>query len=162
MTGQQSVDVTSIGAGPPTQTRTEIGFEVSRIVPMAPDSAWQRLIDWRSHGNWIPMTRVEVSDADPTCFTAWSGVGRFSLEDQMQLVDMGVDDDTRWARIAKIGPVLFGETEFSVSSGIVPDSALVRWREVVNVPYLPQWLSPVAAWIGRRLFFISLGRMARS
>jgi hypothetical protein len=67
-----------------------------------------------------------------------------------------------FARIAKLGPVLVGEAEFSVSVGLGSGSAVVQWREVVEVPDLPRFLAPVAAWIGQRLFTAALGRMARA
>ncbi len=141
---------------------TTVAFELSRIVPMTPELAWQRLTDWRSHGEWIPLTRVDVDPDDPDRFTAWSGIGRIALEDRMHLIDRTVDDSGRRARIAKLGPVLVGEAEFSVSAGIAPDSAVVQWREVVSVPFLPRMLAPVAAWIGKCLFTMALGRMART
>jgi hypothetical protein len=142
---------------------TSVVFELSRIVSMTPDAAWQRLTDWRSHGEWIPLTHVEVDAADPDSFTAWSGIGkRLALEDRMKLVEQSVDGGIRRAHIAKLGPVLVGEAEFSVSPGITPDSAVVQWRESVSVPHLPKVLAPVAAWIGKFLFTMSLGRMAKT
>ena len=141
---------------------TTVTFELSRIVPMTTELAWQRLTDWGSHGDWIPLTRVDVDPVDPDHFTAWSGIRRLALEDRMHLIDLSIDDCGRRARIAKLGPVLVGEAEFSISAGIATDSAVVQWREVVSVPYLPQMLAPLAAWIGKCLFTIALGRMART
>lgn len=141
---------------------TTVTFELSRIVPMTSELAWQRLTDWRSHGDWIPLTRVDVDPVDPDCFTAWTGIGRLALEDRMRLIDQTIDDCGRRARIVKLGPVLVGETEFSISAGIATDSAVVQWREVVDVPYLPAMLAPVAAWLGKCLFSFALSRMART
>ena len=138
-----------------------VAFELSRIVPMAPEQAWRRLTDWQSHGEWIPLTRVEIDAADPDHFTAWSGIGRLALEDRMQLIEQTDHDLGRRARIAKLGPLLIGEAEFSVSEGISSGTAVVQWREAVAVPYLPRVLAPAAAWIGRRLFSMALGRMGR-
>lgn len=141
---------------------TTVVFELSRIVPMTPELAWQRLTDWQSHGEWIPLTRVEVDPTDPDRFTAWSGIGQLALEDRMQLTHRTVDPHARRARIAKLGPVLVGEAEFSVSAGITAGSAVVQWREVVAVPYLPRLLGPIAATMGKYLFTMALGRMART
>ena len=96
---------------------TTVTFELSRIVGMTPELAWQRLTDWHSHGEWIPLTRIEVDPTNPDRFTAWSGIGRIALEDRMHLTDRTVDTCGRRARIAKLGPVLVGEAEFSVSAG---------------------------------------------
>ena len=96
---------------------TTVTFELSRIVGMTPELAWQRLTDWRNHGEWIPLTRIEVDPTNPDRFTAWSGIGRIALEDRMHLTDRTVDTCGCRARIAKLGPVLVGEAEFSVSAG---------------------------------------------
>ena len=80
----------------------------------------------------------------------------------MRLIERTFDENGGRARIAKLGPVLVGEATFSVMAGIAPGSAVVQWREVVEVPHLPRLLAPVAAWIGKCLFGMSLGRMART
>jgi hypothetical protein len=38
---------------------------------------------------------------------------------------------------------------------------VVAWREDVNVPFLPSFLAPVAAFIGKSLFGASIKRMAK-
>jgi hypothetical protein len=140
---------------------TRVAFQLSKTIPMSPDRAWSRLSDWSTHGEWIPMTRMEIDPADPNRFTAWSGLGKLALEDRMQVVATSTDSDTKTCRVAKLGPVLVGEAEFAVSPAPSPDHCVIQWREDVNVPFLPSFLAPVAAWLGKSLFGASINRMAK-
>jgi hypothetical protein len=139
-----------------------VDFELTRIVKVNPARAWQCLNDWRNHGDWIPFTRVEVDAADADRFTAWSGIGRLALEDRMHVVERRADAGGFRARVDKLGPVLFGDAEFSVRSGLTPNSAVVHWRETVRVAHLPPVLAPIAAFVGKRIFSFALGRMGRA
>lgn len=159
--------VTSAETDPPTdravhQLRgTRVRFDVAVVVPVGPERAWQRLTDWRTHGDWIPMTRVEVDPADPNRFTAWSGPGKLALEDRMCAEPAEFDGSSGRCRVAKLGPVLVGEAEFSVGPGLAPGTATVQWREDVTVPRLPTLFAPAVAWVSARLFALSLRRMAK-
>jgi Polyketide cyclase / dehydrase and lipid transport len=139
-----------------------VDFELTRIVKVTPQRAWQCLNDWEHHGDWIPFTRVEVDAVDNDRFTAWSGIGRLALEDRMHVVERETDTDRFRARVDKLGPVLFGDAEFVVSAGLTPDSAVVHWRETVRVTHLPPVLAPIAAYVGKHLFSLALGRMGRA
>jgi len=140
---------------------TRVSFEVCRVVPMSSQRAWERLIDWGSHGEWIPATRVDVDPQDPDRFVAWSGIGRLALEDRMHSLEQHFDGTAGRCRVAKLGPVLIGEAEFSVTPGLTPGTAVVHWREDVTMKRLPRLLSPVAARVGAVLFAQAIGRLAR-
>lgn len=138
-----------------------VSFDVCVQLPLTSERAWARLTDWGTHGDWIPMTRVDVDAADPASFVAWSGIGKLALEDRMHLEDERFDGTSGWCRVAKLGPVLIGSAELSVTPGLAPDSAVVQWREIVTMRHLPGFLAPVAAFIGKRLFTSALHRMAK-
>ena len=140
---------------------TQVAFQLTKTIPMSPERAWARLSDWSTHGEWIPMTRMQVDPADPNRFTAWSGLGKLALEDRMQVVATSTDSDTKSCRVEKLGPVLVGEAEFTVSPAPNPNQCVVAWREDVSVPYLPSFLAPVAAALGKVLFGASIKRMAK-
>jgi hypothetical protein len=107
------------------------------------------------------MTRMEVDPADPSRFTAWSGLGKLALEDRMQVTDTNTSGDTKTCRVVKLGPVLVGEAEFAVSPASTPNHCVVQWREDVMVPFLPRFLAPVVGWFGKILFGLSISRMAK-
>ena len=146
-------------AAPATGTR--VAFDVAVVIPVAPERAWARLNDWGTHGDWIPMTRVELDPADSSRFTAWSGPGRLALEDRMHAEAAEFDGTSGRCRVRKLGPVLVGEAEFAVGPGLAAGTTLVQWREDVTVPRLPAPLAPIVAWVSARLFALSIRRMAR-
>lgn len=138
-----------------------VEFTVSEVVPLSAADAWKKLADWGGHGDWIPMTRVDVDPADPNRFVAYSGVKPLVLEDRMWADHSEFDGTTGRAHVHKLGPILVGDAELLVSPGLTDDRAVVVWRESVHVPHLPSFLAPIAAWIGKTLFAQSLRRMAR-
>jgi hypothetical protein len=147
-----------------TQRRhtSQVMFELDRTLTLTPERAWELLIDWKGHGDWVPMTTVEVDPDDPSRFIAWSGIGKkLALEDRMHAVVQEFDGSNGHCRVEKLGPILVGEASFTVSPGPTPGTSVVSWREDVAVPYLPKFLAPVAAKIGGVLFGASLRRMAK-
>lgn len=136
-------------------------FGVSRVLELTPQQAWSELVDWAGHARWVPMTRVEVDPADPDRFTAWSGVGPLALEDRMRAEEQRFDGSNGYCRVSKLGPVLVGTAEFAVSPAMRDGTAVVEWREDVEVPALPRVLVPVVAAASSALFGWSLRRMER-
>ncbi len=150
-----------MSASTPTPVRrgSRVEFSLSRTIDLTPDRAWEMLIDWPGHADWVPMTRIEVDPDNPDHFTAWSGVGRLALEDRMQVREIDHDSDVRRCVVDKIGPVLVGEAEFSVAAGPSGVTSIITWRENVHVPYLPQILAGIVGRVGGALFSHALRRM---
>lgn len=142
-----------------------VHFEVVRVIDAPVQVVWESLIDWPAHGDWIPATTIETEGGDPTAvgytFTGWTGVRPLALEDRMRVTRCDFDDATTTGvcEVEKIGPVLGGMAGFSVSPS--PSGAVLIWREEVTVPYLPQFLAPLAALGGRIGFALALGGFAR-
>lgn len=113
---------------------------------------WDDLVDWKSHENWIPMTRVKVGDGEPTDvgheFTAWTGPGRLSLEDRMRVTTCEWDPETSSGdcTVEKLGPVLAGEAGFTVRPD--GDGSTLDWFEDVTIRFVPQFLAPVVGKLG--------------
>lgn len=143
------------------RTGTRVAFDVAVVIPVSPSRAWERLNDWGTHGEWIPMTRMDVDPVDPTRFTAWSGLGRLALEDRMHAEPAEFDGSAGRCLVHKLGPVLVGEAEFAIRPGLAAGTTVVQWREDVTVPHLPKPLAPIVAWVSARLFALSIRRMAR-
>lgn len=126
---------------------------------------WDELVDWKSHEAWIPATRVEVDGEDPAeigcTFTAWTGVGKFALEDRMRVVECVWTDDSESGRcqVEKLGPILRGHAGFTV----IPSGggARVDWIEDVTVARLPRLLAPVARVMGSAGFRLGMWRLNR-
>lgn len=129
-----------------------ITFDVHHRFDHDARTVWDELVDWKSHENWIPMTRVEVGGGAPTDigheFTAWTGPGPVALEDRMRVSKCDWDATTSSGdcEVAKLGPVLDGKAGFVVA----PDGAgsTLDWFEDVTIRYVPQFLAPVVAKLG--------------
>ena len=139
-----------------------VHFTVRKHLPLPGRIAYDELVDWRGHAEWVPMTSVDVDPEDPNRFTAWSGLGRrLALEDRMVTVEQTFDGEHGRCLVHKLGPVLVGEAEFTVAPGPTSGTAVVHWREDVHVPYLPGPLSGLTGRIGALLFAQALRRMER-
>lgn len=129
-----------------------ITFDVHHRFDQDARSVWDDLVDWKSHANWIPMTRVKVGDGDPTEvgheFTAWTGPGPLSLEDRMRVTkcDWDAVSSSGDCEVEKLGPVLHGRAGFTVQPD--GDGSTLEWFEDVTVRFVPQFVAPVLAKLG--------------
>lgn len=144
---------------------TPVKFTVTVDFDASPRAVWDELVDWKAHEAWIPATRVVVDGDDPTevgaTFTAWTGIGRLSLEDRMRVTECAYsDEDQRGScEVEKLGPVLLGRAGFTVEPR--GSGTRVEWLEDVTVRWLPRPLAPVAARLGALGFRIGMGRLNR-
>ncbi|MEM9893824.1 MAG: SRPBCC family protein [Actinomycetota bacterium] len=110
---------------------------------------WDEMIDWKGHEAWIPATRVQVDAGDPTAvgatFTAWTGLGKVSLEDRMRVTACTWDEETGTGHceVEKLGPVLTGRAGFDVRPAAGGEGSEVEWLEDVDVRWLPSPLAPI-------------------
>jgi len=122
---------------------------------------FDELVDWPGHAEWVPLTRVVVESGDGgpgTVFVATSGIGPLALPDRMR-VD-ALDADAMTVRVTKIGPVLTGVVDLSVTS-LGDQRCRLDWLEDIRVPVLPQFLARPVAAAARRGFETSITRMAK-
>ena len=144
----------------------DIHFVVSVEFDQPARRVWDELIDWKAHEAWIPMTRVEIHDADSTAvgstFTAWTGPGPLALEDRMRVAvcDWSETTGSGSCTVDKLGPVLDGEARFTVTPR--GDDSVVKWTEDVAISWLPGFLGKPVAWIGAAGFRFGMRRLRRS
>lgn len=140
---------------------TRVHFTVSRTLALPARVVFAELIDWKSHENWVPLTKVEIFTGDGgagTEFMATSGLGPLALPDRMR-VD-ALDEEKMTVRVTKIGPILTGEVLLSVSE-ITDHSSHLEWVEDINVPFLPPFLATPTAAAARKGFNVSITKMAK-
>ena len=138
-----------------------VRFTVTRDLPLPADAVFAELIDWKGHADWVPLTRVEILSGDGgpgTEFVATSGVGPLALPDRMRVDEL--DRGAMTVRITKIGPVLTGVVDLSVTSTGANTSRL-EWIEDIRVPVLPQFLAKPVAAAARQGFNTSITKMAK-
>lgn len=140
---------------------TRVTFSLEKQINLSSAEAWKRLVDWEGHGKWIPMTKVDVDPTDRTRFVAWTGIRPLVLEDRMHQLTENWDGSQGDSLVAKLGPVLVGEAEFSVKPGDAPNTAVVAWREDVRVPFLPKVLASIVGWVSKQAFAFSIKKMVK-
>lgn len=146
-------------------------FEVVHQFETSARSVWDELVDWKGHEAWIPATRVEVGEGDPTApgtrFTAFTGFGPVALHDKMVITECEWDDESGSGRceVEKLGPVLHGRAWFTVEADGGGtgggEGAVVKWFEDVTVPYVPQFVAPVLNRGGAAGFRMGMKKLAR-
>ncbi len=142
-----------------------VRFELSRRFDVPARQLWDELVDWPAHGAWIPATTIEGGSGDPGAvgytFTGWTGFRPVALEDRMRVTRCDWDDtaQTGACDVEKLGPVLGGTAGFTVRAD--SGGSVLDWREDVTVPYLPGFLSGLAAVVGRLGFTLALRRLAK-
>ena len=143
-----------------------VRFEVRRSFDVAARAVWDALVDWQHHGEWMPMTRIEVGPGAPTAIgtqiTACTGLGPLSLVDRMEIVrcDWHDDDRSGECELSKLGPILRGRAGFTVeASG--PGKADLVWCEDVRLPYTPQMLAPIVRLLGIGGFRLGMRRLEK-
>ncbi len=105
-------------------------IEIVREVALTPAEAWRRLTDWKAHGDFVPLTRIALTDHG---FDAFTGIGRLGFHDPMDVVRW---DEPSFCRLEKRGRVVKGWAELSVQ----PHGAgsRVTWREDIRVKGVPR------------------------
>jgi hypothetical protein len=138
----------------------QVHVTVTRDFAQPAAVVFAELIDWRGHARWVPLTRVRVESGDcgpGTVFVATTGVGPVALPDRMRVDEL--DAEAMTVRITKVGPVLSGLVDLSVTSTGATTSR-VRWVEDVRVPGLPRGLARPVAAATERGFRRSLAHLA--
>ena len=133
-------------------------FVISRDTPLTPPQAWARVVDWRRHGAYVPLTTVSVGRAGgATVVIARTGIGALGFDDPMEIVEWAppVDTEVGRCRLEKRGRVLRGWAEITVAPRA--DGARVTWREEATPAHLPRFAAGMASAAGGLVF----GRVLR-
>lgn len=124
-----------------------------RDMPVA--EAWARLTTWQRHGEYMPLTRVTVSDAQTAVGTrvvAHTGVGPLSFVDPMEVLAWHPPaDGLAHCRLVKRGSFVRGWAQVTVTA-TPSGGSLVHWHEEATLPFEGRLLSRLAHPFGRLLF----------
>lgn len=141
-----------------------VEFTVRHDFDVPSEVLWRELVDWEAHAEWIPATRMEVPEGDPTSigfeFTAITGYGPLRLVDRMRVERCDWDGTTGRCEVAKLGPILRGRAGFTVTP-LDSGRSRIDWLEDVTVPWVPRFLGGVVARIGALGFGQGMKSLAR-
>lgn len=119
-------------------------IEIVRDVRLSQDEAWNRLTDWRRHGDFVPLTSIRVTGDG---FVARTGLGPLAFDDPMEIVAF---EAPSFCRLEKRGRVVTGWAELRVAP--FGDLTRVVWREDIHVTGTPRFADPLTKASSRKLF----------
>jgi hypothetical protein len=126
-------------------------FEVQRDSILPASQAWERLTDWRRHGDFIPFTEVLVTTTGRATtrddgqeigamFVARTSLGPFHFDDPMEVTYwQPPDDGPGMCRLVKTGRVVTGWAVLTVTPTAAGCS--ISWREDAAVRFTGPFLS---------------------
>ncbi len=112
-------------------------FTAHREVAAPAAAVWDLVTDWRRHGDWVPLTRMDVLEDTGgvgTRFVGRSGVGRAAFDDLMEVTRWEPPTATRagTASIEHRGRVVLGHAEVQVVP-LPAGRCRLRWTEDVAI-----------------------------
>jgi len=119
-------------------------FEITRELPLSASEAWARITDWPRHGDFVPLTTVQVHDRR---IVARTGLGPVAFDD---IMDITAWEPPHRCRLEKRGKLIQGWAEITVEQ--VNGKARVRWVEEIRVRALPRIFDPLVEKAARRMF----------
>lgn len=119
-------------------------FEVSREVNASVETVWERITDWASHGEFVPLTKIHNTDDG---FNARTGIGAFGFNDPMRIEEW---EPPHRCRLVKTGRVVRGWAEIVIE----PTNAgsFLTWREELTVWGVPRFVDPLQRRVAAKLF----------
>ena len=138
----------------------KIKFTLKKTLPFPQATLWDSLIDLKSHEAWIPLTKITLVPLNPKTFTATTGFGKISFDDNMTIL---LSDDKNYQfLLEKTGPLLYGSAGFNLKK-INHSTTLLTWYEDIYIPSLCalSFLSPILNLLGRLAFTHSLRKLSK-
>jgi carbon monoxide dehydrogenase subunit G len=127
------------------------------------EEAWRRLTNWRSHGEWIPLTRMIVlhEDSEPGLgdkFIGRTGIGPIAFDDVMTVTQFEAPGTRGFCEVTKSGRLIKGSASFEVMPTDV--GTAVIWVEDIPLPTVIDTVFGDALKVVGRLVFTSALRKA--
>lgn len=134
------------------------GFEVVRRTPLSALEAWDRVTDWKRHGEHAPLTTVTVHGAPGSpdeSFVARTALGPLGFDDPMVVTYRRAPSASEpgIARLVKTGRVVVGWAVLTVTP--TDTGAEVRWHEEARLRFTR---GPVVA-IANLVLKVAFGRL---
>ena len=111
-------------------------FRISVIVDAPLDRTWERLVDWKSQGEWMALTKVWSSvdrsgeSGVGTSIDAFTGIGKFGILDRMRITEWS---PPTFCAVDHYGKVIRGIGEFRLTP-LSPVRTRFDWFERIDAP----------------------------
>lgn len=111
-------------------------FKVSVTVEAPQDEVWNALVDWKSQGDWMALTRVTSSidsggeSGVGTEIRAFTGIGRIGVWDEMRVTGW---EPPSFCAVDHYGRLIKGIGEFRLTA-VTSTTTRFDWYEKINAP----------------------------
>jgi len=139
-----------------------VQFTARKHLRVPARTAYDALVDWQGHADWVPMTRVVIESGDGgvgTVFVATTGLGPAALPDRMRVEAMDPEEMT--VDIVKIGPVLHGDVRIAVTASS-NTTCEIAWHEDITIPVVPSFAAPAVEVATKKAFEKSIDRLGKT
>ena len=113
-------------------------FRVSVLINADVNQVWEKLINWRSQGEWMALTKVWSSvdsggqSGVGTEISAFTGVGKFGVLDKMRVTKW---DPPTFCAVEHYGKLIKGVGEFRLTQ-VAENQVRFDWYEEIAAPKL--------------------------
>ena len=148
-----------------------IHVEVEVNVSKSQQEVWDKLTNWKSHGKWIPFTKIiileegENGNGVGTRFIGRTGLGKISFDDSMLVhrfvaPEESKEDGKCW--ISKSSDHIQGSAYFHVIK-VDENTSRINWVENITLPSvrIPRIGYMILSKVGSLLFLYSLKKFER-
>lgn len=111
-------------------------FRVSVLINADVNQVWEKLINWRSQGEWMALTKVWSSvdsggqSGVGTEISAFTGVGKFGVLDKMRVTKW---DPPTFCAVEHYGKLIKGVGEFRLTQ-VAENQVRFDWYEEIAAP----------------------------
>jgi hypothetical protein len=111
-------------------------FRVSVKISGSVNQVWEKLVDWKSQGDWMALTKVtsSVDDGGPsgvgTEISAFTGIGRLGVIDLMRVTEWSPPN---FCAVDHFGPIIKGIGEFRLTQ-VTATEVRFDWYEKITAP----------------------------
>jgi len=111
-------------------------FRVSVTIDAELNEVWQKLVDWKSQGEWMALTKVWSSVDDGgasgigTEISAFTGIGKIGVLDKMRVTAW---EPPKFCAVYHYGKIIKGIGEFRLTA-IEERKVRFDWYEEIEAP----------------------------
>jgi hypothetical protein len=111
-------------------------FRVTVSIDGEINQVWEKLVDWKSQGDWMALTKVSSSvdsggdSGVGTEISAFTGIGKFGVLDKMRVTKW---EPPKFCAVDHYGRWIKGIGEFRLTQ-ISPDKVRFDWYEKIIAP----------------------------